>query len=134
MPDISGDEDEESEVENLIDETQTTAPSLRPKPRSVYRPAAATQEEGPIMDEAERDILEDPNVLASPPNRPLSKSPQKSHSSVNGTESPQRTPRKRGREFDEDDETSLTNEQSGSPTRQVTPLDDVQIRRKRVRH
>ena len=130
---ISGDEGEESEVENLIDETQTTAPSLRPKPRPVYRPAA-TQDEGPITDEAERDGLEDPDGLASPQDRSLSKSPQKPHSRLNGTRSPQRTPRKRERELDKDDETSLTNAQSGSPTRQATPLDDVQIRRKRARH
>lgn len=99
----------------------------------MHRPAA-TQDEGPITDEAERDDLGDPDGLASPQDRSLSKSPQKPHSRLNGTRSPQRTPRKRERELDKDDETSLTNAQSGSPTRQATPLDDVQIRRKRARH
>jgi hypothetical protein len=140
---VTSDEDEESEVEGLMETTQTTAPPARPRPRPVYRSAAPADDLDPateIDDEDHNEVVESA-AHVTPKSRPKSlatyestmspnKTPNiKSQPGVNGS-SP-KTPRKREREND-DEEQSATDE-GGSPAH-GTQSSDIQVRRKRIRH
>jgi len=140
---VTSDEDEESEVEGLIEETQMTAPLPRPKPRPVYRSAApaGAQDLAAQTDDEDRDEIVGSVSPASVKDRPRSKatyrstkSPGKSpsmkpQSGINGT-STFDSPRKRGRE-DDNEEQSATDE--GLSPAHGTQSSDIQVR-KRVRH
>jgi hypothetical protein len=139
---ITSDEDEESEVEGLMETTQTTAPPARPRPRPAYRSAALVENQDLVTetDDENHDEVVGSDLHITPKGQPKAiatygsiKSPsqspsKKSQPAVNGTSNTQ-TPRKRQREDEE--EQSATDE--GSPAR-GTQSSDIQVRRKRVRH
>lgn len=136
---VTSDEDEESEIEGLMEETQTTAPPARPKPRPAYRPAAPAEDQDLVTETDDEDVGS--ALLITPTGRPRpiatyksTKSPNKSPNQssqpgVNGTSSP-KNPRKRERE---DDEEQSAADEGGSPAPR-TQSSDIQVRRKRVRH
>jgi hypothetical protein len=136
---VTSEEDDESEVEGLIEQSQMTAPPPRPKPRPAYRPAAPSDDHNPASatDDEDRDEVGGPAPSGSPKGRPRPKTTYKSNESpveksqleVNGT-SILDTPRKREREGDE--EQSATD--GGLSPAHGTQSSDIQIRRKRVRH
>lgn len=138
----TSDEDEESEVEGLMEETQTTTPLARPRPRPAYRAAVPVGDQDPAMETYEDDRNEavgsvPPNSTLQGPPKPKAtyqsaKSPSTSPSKmsqpgINGT-STLDTPRKRAREDDEEDQSAT--DDATTPTQPS----DIQIRRKRIRH
>jgi hypothetical protein len=122
-----------------MEETQTTAPPARPKPRPAYRVTAPVNYQDPVTetDDEDHDEAAEAPSHVSPKSRPRSMATYKSSMSpnrkpqpgVNGTSTSQ-TPQKRAR-VDEDGEQSGTDDGS-----QVhgTQSSDIQVRRKRVRH
>jgi len=135
---VTSDEDEESEVEGLMEATQTTAPPARPRPRPAYRSAAPAEDQDHVTetDDENHDEVVGSDLHVTPQGRTRviatygsikspSKSPsKKSQPAVNGTSNAQKRQR--------DEEESATDE-GGSPAR-GTQSSDIQVRRKRVRH
>jgi len=137
---VTSDADEESEVEGLMEATQTTAPA-RPRPRPAYRSAAPAEDQDLVTetDDENHDEVVGFDSQVTPKGRTRTiatygsiKSPSKppsknSQPAVNGTST--QTPRKRERE---DDEEQSATDEGGSPAHGTQS--SIQVRRKRVRH
>lgn len=132
---VTSDEEEESEIEDLMEEAQIMAPPLRPKPRR----SAATVEEPELQTETEDEPDMDPEPTNTTPkvrprpkatykvSKSLSKSPVKaSQLVVNGTSTPTIAGKRRR---DEDEEQSGTDGDEPPTQSSLIP-----VRRKRVRH
>jgi hypothetical protein len=125
-------DDDDSGMEELVDETQTSTLPTRPRPRPAYRSAAPAEARDPLTetdDDPDEVIQSAPHVTLKDPNN-STRSPSKSldkGSQVNGTSTP-KTPRKREREVENGDQSATDREGS------LGHSDDIQVRRKRVRH
>ena len=125
-------DDDDSGVEELVDETQTSTLPTRPRPRPAYRSAAPAEARDPLAetnDHPDEGIQSALHVTPKDPynsTRSPSMSPDKG-SQVNGTTT-SKTPRKREREVENGDQSATDGEGS------LGHSDDIQVRRKRVRH